>query len=205
MAQRLLHRAIPKFVVIATLTCSARSAQDPNPLLYEAKQSYSRVSDNLLKSAAEMPAKYYGFQPSGESPSFAELIGDIAASEADVCSAVNGKRVALEGPASNQKADLIALLTRSVRTCAAAYSSVNNFSATQPINFEGTHSILGLLFLNTSRCNEVYGQLSVYLRLKDLVPPSDQARLTPVAAPASGGSGSGSGVSNRKEELRSLP
>jgi hypothetical protein len=181
----LIYRAIPKLILIAAVACSALSAQNVSPFIFDAKQSYSRISDNLLKTAEEMPAKYYGFQPTRESPSFGDLLGDVAASQADVCSAVNGKRVLLEGPYSNQKTGLIALLTRSVRTCAAAYSSINSFNASQEIRFEGTqHSLLGLLFLNTSHDNEVYGQLSVYLRLKDLVPPSDKARLTPVIAPA---------------------
>jgi len=42
------------------------------------------------------------------------------------------------------------------------------------------HSRLGLLFLNASQCEEAYGRVAVYLRLKGIVPPTSQARFIPV-------------------------
>lgn len=175
------RRIILNLILLTALSVCSLSAQDSTEFIYEAKQFFTQISGNLLKAAQQMPARYYAFQPTHESPSFADLIGDVASSQSDFCSAVQRQHVQLEGPYSKQKADLVAILTRSVRTCASAYSSVNNFNASQQISFAGSrHTRLGLLFLNNSHDNQVYGQLAVYFRLKDLEPPSDQARLLPV-------------------------
>jgi len=42
------------------------------------------------------------------------------------------------------------------------------------------HSKLGLLFLNASHDNELYGRLAVYLRLKGFIPPSERPRIVPL-------------------------
>jgi hypothetical protein len=178
------YHGIPNLILMTILTACLLSAQDSTTFIYEAKQYYSQVSDNLLKSAEEMPAKYYSFQPTSESPAFNDLIGEAVASQADVCSAIEGKRIQMEGPSADEKTELMTMLTKSVRACASVYSSINDFNASQKVRFGGVErSKLGLLFLNAGHDNELYGQIAVYLRLKGLVPPSNRARLLPVVVP----------------------
>jgi hypothetical protein len=173
---------LQNLILLATVAACSLSAQDSSIFIYEAKQLYGTVSDNLAKGAEEMPAKDYAFQPTPESPTFADLIAEVVGAQADVCSAIEGTHVDMEGPSSATKADLVSALEKSDRKCAAAYSSVNNFNASQQVHFGAVQrSRLGLLSINTSHDSEVYGQVAVYLRLKGLVPPSNRARLLPVA------------------------
>jgi hypothetical protein len=177
------YRVILQFAVVSALAAGITQAQDSGAFMHEATQQYRFAADNLLKSAEQMPAADYAFRPTREAQSFGDWISDVATSHMEVCSAVLGQRPpADEGfPASN-KADLIWALKKSMKTCDSAYASVNSFNASQQIVFEGAqHSKLGLLFLNASHDNEVYGNLSVYLRLKGIAPPSAKARLLPVS------------------------
>lgn len=176
------QRTISTLILIGVFSACTLSAQDSVAPIYEAQQIYKTASINLVNGAEEMPAKDYGFQPTPESPSFGDLIAEVTGSQADVCSAVEGKHVDMEHPFSSSKADLMSALRKSVNRCEAAYSFINNFNAGEPVRFGGVpHSRLGLLYLNTTHVSEVYGQLAVYLRLKGLVPPSNRARLLPVS------------------------
>ncbi len=155
-------------VICSVFLCSA---QEPvNSFIDEAKQSYGTVSENLLKSADAMPMQDYSFRPTAVSPTFGQLIADIA-----------GTGATEEGPVPQSKADYLQALGQSVRKCAQAYAFVNSFNASELVHSGGErHSRLGLLFLNSSKCEEAYGRVAVYLRLKGIVPPSYQARLLPV-------------------------
>ena len=176
-----MRLAILQLTVAVAFTGLLR-AQDSSIFINEAKQLFDHVSDNILKSAEEMPAEDYGFRPTPESQSFADWIGDIAASESDACSAVDGKRIgAGEKYSPSDKMQLIWMLRRATQRCDAAYSSINSFTASEEIGFgRMRRSKLGFLFWNASQANEVYGHLADYLRLKGLAPPSDKARMLPV-------------------------
>ncbi len=72
-------------------------------------------------------------------------------------------------------------LTRSIRVCDSAYASVTAYNASQEVGFGSMqHSKVGLLFLNASQQNELYGRLGIYLRLKGFLPPSEQAHIVPL-------------------------
>ena len=71
------------------------------------------------------------------------------------------------------KAEVVAALKASFDACDTAYDSVTEANQLQ---IAGTgllkRSRLAVLFLNNEHDNETYGTMSVYLRLKGIVPPS---------------------------------
>lgn len=170
-------------MILGAIAACGMSAQDSTEFIYEAREMYQNIADNLMKSAEKMPAVYYQFQPTRESPTFADWINELTASQADVCSAIDAKPVQLR-LYPQDKAHMVEILRNSIRKCSAAYEAVNNFTASQEVLFGGKrHSKLGLLYMNVSHDYEVYGQMAVYLRLKGLVPPSVQAHILPVNVP----------------------
>lgn len=184
MAFRFSELSFPRLVVAAALTAGLLSAQDSTAFVYEATQLFKSTSGNLLKSAEEMPALDYGFRPTPDSPSFGDWVSEAAVSESDVCSAVDGKSIQNKQFYLKDKAELVEKLRSATSKCDSAYASVNGFTAGQEMRFgNGHHSRLGLLFMNVSHDNEIYGHLAVYLRLKGLVPPDSRARLLPVETP----------------------
>lgn len=176
-----MNRCSAKLIPIALLTAWLMNGQDLSTFIDEARQSYRDVKDNILKSAEWMPEQSYNFRPTSSSRSFGQLIGEVARSQANVCSAIDGDRSPLNGPYSESKPDLIQVLEKSMRRCDSAYASVNAFNANEQVGFGNIrHSKLGLLFLNATHDNELYGRLAVYLRLNGILPPSDRPRVVPV-------------------------
>jgi hypothetical protein len=80
------------------------------------------------------------------------------------------------------KADLLAALRESNNECDKAYNSLTAANADQTVGSgRMQRSRLGMLYLNVAHDNEEYGYMSVYLRLKGLIPPSSQVRPVPVS------------------------
>ena len=72
------------------------------------------------------------------------------------------------------KANLVAALKDSSAMCDAAFDALTDANANQPAGMG--RSKLALLEFNTGHSNEEYGYMSVYMRLKGLVPPSSAGR-----------------------------
>ncbi len=150
-------------------------------MIEDGRQLYMSVADNLLKSAEQMPAMDYHFRATPASLTFADLIRKASADQKDACSAVAGDRDQPDPAYPGEKPSLINMLRNSVHQCESAFSSLNDFTASETVTFGGKqYSKLGLLMMNANHCSEIYGNMAVYLRLKGLVPPSNQAKLMPV-------------------------
>ena len=156
---------------------AALSAQTANPMSTEARQAYTGIKNNLLKMAEKMPEENYAFKPTPEIRSFGQLIGHVADSQLRTCSAVKGEMKTGTAGTKTSKADLVAALKESIAECDAAYDSLTDATATDMIKTaRGQRTKLGALVGNTTHSNEEYGYMSVYLRLKGVVPPSSEAK-----------------------------
>jgi hypothetical protein len=67
------------------------------------------------------------------------------------------------------KADLVAALAASFAVCDAAWGSLTDANASEMV---GQRSKFGTLLVDVIHSNEEYGYMSVYFRLKGIVPPS---------------------------------
>lgn len=156
------------------LSASALPAQTANPLSTELKQMYTGVKSNLTRMAEKMPTENYDFKATPDIRSFGQLIAHIADSQARTCSALAGEAKQL-GAAS--KADLVAALQESFTMCDAVVDAMTDAKASEMVKLgRGERSRLGALAGLVSHSNEEYGYLSVYMRLKGIVPPSSEPR-----------------------------
>lgn len=147
-----------------------------NPLIAENKAAYTNVKNNLLKAAEKMPEDAYSFKPTPEMQSWGQRIAHIA-NQIGTCSGMTGERKTSDAANKTAKADLVAALKASFDACDAAWDSINDTRAMEMIAGRGgQRSRLGVLIGNTSHDVEMYGYLSVYMRLKGVVPPSSEAR-----------------------------
>jgi len=149
----------------------ALEAQTTNPLIAEAKQTYTGIKNNLLKAAEKMPDDQYGFQPVPEIRTFGALVAHIADAQLGLCSGVRGERKQGTAGTLKAKADLQKALADSFAECDAAWDSITDANANE---MNGRRSKLGTLVYMTMHSDEEYGYLSVYLRLKGIVPPSSE-------------------------------
>lgn len=138
----------------------------------------------LLLSAQKMPEEYYSFKPTEADLSFGQMLAEVANWQYKNCSAVLGEkdsRSKIEA-AKTSKADLIAALKEAFAYCGKAYDGLTDASAAQLVTFS---SLAGpfpmprqlLLDTNTGLNSLHYGNLMIYLRLKNIVPPSGDPEL----------------------------
>ena len=178
----LTHRPFQTLAFMWLVAAVPLFARTPNSMIEDGRQLYMSVADNLLKSAVEMPALDYQFRAASTSLSFANLVRKASADQEDVCSAIVGDRTQPDPVYSGEKPALTNMLRNSIHHCEAAFSSLNDFTASETVTFGGKqYSKLGLLMMNANHCSEIYGTMAVYLRLKSLVPPSEQAKLMPIS------------------------
>jgi len=147
-----------------------------------AKAMHATIRRDLAEAAEAMPAEDFGFKPTPEIRSFAQLVGHVITANFFFCSqaksaamptTTNFERVA-------DKAALIKALTDALAYCDAVYQSTSDAEFNQAVTLNGfpgmnpkTATIRGaVLMFNTTHNNEHYGNIVVYLRLKGKVPPS---------------------------------
>jgi uncharacterized damage-inducible protein DinB len=158
---------------------AALRAQTTSPIISELKQNYTIVKTNLVRMAEKMPDEHYGFKPVAEIRSFGQSVAHVADSQARTCSMVMGDAKTVNAESKTTKADLLAALKESYAICDATLDALTDASTSQMVRLGQStreRSKLGLLVGMVSHSNEQYGYMSVYLRLKGIVPPSSESQ-----------------------------
>jgi len=161
-------------------------AQAGNPLIAEAKAAYTTIKNNLTAMAAKMPPESYDFKATADVRSFGATIAHIADTQMRTCASVMGEQKTVDAASKTAKDDLVKALAASFAECDAAFDATNDANAQQAVGGgRMQRSRLGSLISSVVvHDNEEYGYLSVYMRLKGVVPPSSDR---------SGGMGGGMG------------
>src|SRR5262245_58074152 len=156
------------------IPAAAAVAQD-NPLSSNIRTMYHGVKTLLLKSAEKMPEESYAFKPTEGVRSFGQILGHAADAQYLFCSVALGEK----SPApkieqtKTSKADLVAALKDAFAYCDKSYDEMTDASATQTARlFKQDMPKPGVLSVNNLHSIEHYGNLVVYLRMKNIVPPS---------------------------------
>jgi uncharacterized damage-inducible protein DinB len=185
-------------ILALSLGASALNAQVPmqamgNPLITEAKQAYASIKANLTAMAAKMPPEAYDFKATPDVRTFGGLVAHVADTQMRTCALVVGEQKIADAASKTAKNDLVAALKASFDECDAAWDTINDASATQLVGGgRMQRSRLGSMISSiVVHDNEEYGYMSVYLRLKGIVPPSsDRSGMGGgMAAPAGRGAG----------------
>jgi uncharacterized damage-inducible protein DinB len=138
------------------------------------KAAYSSVKSNILKSAEKMPDENYGFKPTPDIRSFAEVLDHVVVAQLHACGAITGDQKSVNAEATT-KADVLNGLNSAFAECDKAYDSLTDANATETIKSpRGERSRISVLAGNIAHDNEQYGILSVYMRLKGITPPSSE-------------------------------
>jgi len=153
------------------------------------KAMFATIRRDLADAADAMPAEDFGFKPTPEVRSFAQLVGHVVNASFFFCSQAKGaampsttnfERVA-------EKPALIKGLTDALAYCDEVYDSTTDANFNQAVTMTGfpgmnpkTPTSRGaVLVFNTTHDNEHYGNIVVYLRLKGKIPPSTARSQAP--------------------------
>jgi len=148
------------------------------------KMAYGFVKGNLLRSAEKMPEENYGFKPVDTIRSFGQIVGHVADSQYYFCSVALGEKnpgLKIE-QTKTSKADLVASLKDAFAYCDKAYDGMTEASGSETVKLFGNDMAKrDVLTGNAMHGVEHYGNLIVYLRMKNIVPPSSEPRPSPDA------------------------
>ena len=142
------------------------------------KAMRATIQRDLAEAATSMPAEEYSFKPTPQVRTFGELIGHLAMANFFFCSQVKGERppIATNYEKITEKAALVKALNDSFTYCDAAYDATTDENFGQVVKLMGSKPSQAargaILFFNTTHNNEHYGNIVVYMRMKDHVPPS---------------------------------
>ncbi|HYL76372.1 MAG TPA: DinB family protein [Bryobacteraceae bacterium] len=167
--------------LICLLVSSAAMAQD-NPFSEFNKLGYGQMKAWILASAEKMPAENYNYKPTDAIRTFGQVVGHVADAQYLFCSVVLGEK----NPApriehtKTSKADLIAALKEAFAYCDRAYDGMTDAAAAQTVKLvQRDMPKPVVLTVNDMHMSEHYGNIVIYLRLKNIVPPSSEAAAQP--------------------------
>ena len=165
------------FAVFALSLPFGLSAQTANPLSTESKMAYTNIRNNMAKMAEKMPAELYSYKPVPEIRTFGELVGHVADSTLRTCTTIAGATKQGTAAKMTAKAELVAALKEALASCDGVFESFTDAKAMETITVRNAQRTkLGAMVGNIAHLNEEYGYMAVYLRLKNIVPPSSEAR-----------------------------
>ncbi len=163
-------------VAFALASALGLQAQIPASHVAEGKLLYTGIKGNLIAMADKMSEEDYGFKPTADIRTFGQLIAHVADVQAAACGAASGGAKRIGAGQKTSKADLVAALKQSFDICDAAWDGLGD-AANDQVSFGPIKgSKLAVLEFNTIHSDEEYGYMSVYLRLKGVVPPSSAGR-----------------------------
>jgi uncharacterized damage-inducible protein DinB len=163
---------------LAGLMISGAALGQGSPFASELQASYERIKPNILKAADKMPAENYSFKPTPDIRTFARVVNHVTEAQLHICGAANNtdpSAMAKVPPETADKATIVEALKASFAECDKAYSGLTDANATEMLQAgPAKRSRLSMLWGNVAHDNEQYATLSLYLRLKGIVPPSSE-------------------------------
>lgn len=156
------------------MTLAPLYGQTQTTTMTEMKAAYTSIKDNLTKAAEKIPESDYSFKASPDVRTIGELLEHIASAHVFYCGRVTGNSKPLDF-GSHKKADVVKGLNESFAICDAAWDALSESNANE-MSGQGRGALTkyGALLRGLIHDNEEYGYLSVYLRVKGIVPPSSE-------------------------------
>jgi uncharacterized damage-inducible protein DinB len=142
-------------------------------------RGYQNIERNLLEAAEKMPEADYAFKPTAEVRPFGQLVAHVALSQFGTCAALKGDAAPPhkddKEETTRSKSELVALFKESTAYCDPVLTVLKDEDMAVLTKAGQNQVAKGLFLLGTvTHGNEMYGTMSVYLRLKGLVPPSTE-------------------------------
>jgi hypothetical protein len=145
------------------------------------QRGYATFKTNYTQAAAKMPDADYNFKPGStpEARTFGQGIAHIAQAQFNQCSALKGVPNPMAGKQLEQelktKADITKALADSFALCDDLFAQVTDANALEMVK-QGNNEVTraAALFGVLVHGNEMAGTAYVYLRSKNIVPPSTE-------------------------------
>ena len=169
--------AVPALLLSASVAFAQAAPAGPTGPAAEVQGNYNRLKPNVIKAAEKMPDADYQFKPTPEIRTYARVVNHITEAQFHTCATLNGATFDKASVPSDTatKDVIVAALKASYAECDKAYAALTDANITEMLTSgPGKRSRIGLAWGNVSHDNEQYAELSTYLRLKNLAPPTSE-------------------------------
>jgi uncharacterized damage-inducible protein DinB len=182
--KRVLY-AMPVVALFATVAYSQAPAGQMQGqkigLATSLQRGYNGFKTNFTAAAEKMPEADYTFKPGStpEARTFAQVIAHIAQSQFGQCSGLKGVPNPMAGKQLEQelktKAEITKALADSFAMCDELFANVTDASATEMVKAgQNEQTRAASMYGVIVHGNELAGTAYVYLRSKNIVPPSTE-------------------------------
>ena len=168
-------------VGLAAFAQQPGGGQPPAPatLAVGLQRAYAGIKTNLTQAADKMAEGDYDFKPNPDIRTFGGQLAHVAQFHYLFCSGAKGVANPIQGQnlemTKTTKTDVVKALADSFAFCDDAFSALTDASAVELVaQGRGQTARGAVLANNTAHDNEEYGIITVYLRLKQMVPPSTE-------------------------------
>ena len=178
MMKRVLMCASGVLLLSASLAAQG-PAPGPVTMAQYLQRAYNGIKNNLTQAADKLSESDYGFKPSSmpEVRTFGQLFGHVANAQFGQCATAKGvpnPNMGTDHEQKTSKAEIQRALAASFAFCDDAFASLTDESGAQmvPQGRGGQMARSAVLAGMITHSNEMYGYAAVYLRAKNVVPPS---------------------------------
>jgi len=179
--KRVMIIASAAVLLLAPLAFTQPPAGQKIGLATSLQRGYAGFKTNFTQAAEKMPEADYSFKPGStpEARTYTQVIAHIAQSQFGQCSGINGVPNPMQGKQFEQelktKADVTKALAESFALCDTAFAKLTDENATEMIK-QGQNEVTraAALYGVIVHGNEMAGTAYVYLRSKNIVPPSTE-------------------------------
>ena len=161
----------------ATAPAQPAPSAPANPISASQSKMYTMLSGVVIAAAEKMPEENYSFKPVPDVRSFGQLVGHLADSQYFFCSSVGGEAKPPAGGFEKKtgKAELVAALKEAVAYCSKTYGGMTDAKGSEMTKMMNSDfAKLTVLSANTAHDYEHYGNMSTYMRMKGIVPPTSE-------------------------------
>jgi len=159
----------------------AQSTTQPSDSQAQSLKGFYNFNKRMILAAAEkMPAEHYGFKPTPEIRSYAELVAHVADGNYLTCAPAKGepnpqKEIPHTEKTAKTKDEVVKALKASFDYCDAVFNNLTDAALKETYKHEDQErSKFSTLTLNVYHGGEHYGNIVVYLRLKGITPPTSE-------------------------------
>ncbi len=161
--------------MLAVLLFLSACAWAQNPVADGLRERLTRMSKNTIAAAEEMPADKYGYKPTEAQVPFGHWVSHGASANYLICSKLTGATTPEAGVKETDAKDkLIDALKKSFDYCSAQLPKLKDSDLGEEVLLFGTRKMSkGAAALELSAdWADHYAQMSSYLRLNGMLPPT---------------------------------
>jgi uncharacterized damage-inducible protein DinB len=168
-------------VVMVAVAVSTGFAQSPSPsIVTELVAAWQRAATDIIDVAEAMPEERYDFKPTPAVSTFRDQLVHVAGIvQRFIASAQGTKSEASDAHKTMTKAEVVSLLKQTLQTGQETLGALTDAQLLEQVKFPiGDRMVTRFAFWMGPlyQIRNHHGQLIVYLRLNDIVPPTTARR-----------------------------